>query len=264
MLPVENKEDHFINMNKYESQWRMATLGELIYPNQVHVWRAYLDVPKMQRESLQRILSADELQRAGRFHFERDQNRFITARGILRHILGSYLRKNPYNVRFEYTAKGKPILAMAYEPGILSFNLSHSNAFALYAVTLHRNIGIDIEHISENVAIWEIARRFFSQAETSSLERIHKNKVHELFFQYWTRKEAFLKARGEGISFSMEKIDVSLIKGRILSPITLPGDESESMRWYIQDLFPGCGYAAAIAVEGGGCDLSFLHYEANG
>lgn len=247
-------------MNKYDPQWRLATPGELIYPNQVHVWRANLDVTKMQRESLQGILSADELERARRFHFERDQNRFITARGILRQILCCYLVKNPYSLRFEYTTKGKPVLAMAYDSDALSFNLSHSNASALYAVTLHRNIGIDIEHIRDDVAIEEIARRFFSKTEISSLERTHKNKVHELFFQYWTRKEAFLKAKGEGFSFPMEKVDVSLISGRVLSPITLPGEESESMRWYVQDLFPARGYAAAIAVEGGDCDLSYLHY----
>lgn len=251
-------------MNKYALQWRPASPGELIYPNQVDVWSAYLDLSKMQLDSLQEILSADELERARRFHFEKDQNRFITARAILRKILGKYLGKNPCDLRFEYTAKGKPILASPYDSATISFNLSHSNAFALYAITLNRNIGVDIEYMTENIAIWEIARRFFSPAEISSLERIHKDKVHELFFQYWTRKEAFLKARGEGISFSMEKIDVSSINGTILSPITLAGDETETTRWYVQDLFPGCGYAAAIAVEGAGCNLAFSHYEVNG
>jgi 4'-phosphopantetheinyl transferase len=247
-------------MNTYEPQWRIGPSGELIYPNQVHIWRAYLDVSETQREELQEILSADELDRAKRFHFEQDRNRFITTRGILRRILGKYLGEQPYNLKFEYTAKGKPVLSTDYDSHTLRFNISHSYVFALYAVTLCRNVGIDIERIREDVAIWEIAKKFFSQGEISSLEKTHENRVHELFFQFWTRKESILKAKGEGISFPMEKVDVTLIGEKILSPFTLPGDEDENMYWFVKDLFPAPGYAAAVAVEGCDCDLSYLHY----
>jgi 4'-phosphopantetheinyl transferase len=122
---------------------------------------------------------------------------------------------------------------------------------ALYAVTRGRNIGIDIERVRDDVAVEQIAQKFFSQDEISSLERSHKRKRNELFFKYWTRKEAYLKALGEGISFPMEQFDVSLISERVLSPVIFSGDKTESSRWYVQDLFPGCGYAAAIAVERG-------------
>ena len=247
-------------MNTDELQWRRAIPGELIYSNEVHVWRVFLDLTTLQSESLLGILSADELARAGRLRFERDQKRFIVARGILRKILGRYLGKNPHKLRFEYTSHGKPVLATNSGYDTLSFNLSHSDAFALYAVTRGRNIGIDIERVRDDVAVEQIAQRFFSQGEISSLERIHKNKRSEVFFQYWTRKEAFLKATGEGVSFPMEQCDVSLISGRVLSPITLLGDNRESSCWYGQDLFPGHGYAAAIAVEGGDWDLSCWHY----
>ena len=206
------------------------------------------------------ILSTDELERAGRFRFERDQKRFIVARGILRKILGRYLEMNPHKLRFEYTSHGKPVLATNSGYDTLRFNLSHSGAFALYAVTRGRNIGIDIERVRDDIDVEQIARRYFSQGEISSLERIHKNKRSGVFFQYWTRKEAFIKATGEGISFPMEQCDVSLISGRGLSPITLPGDNRESSYWYGQDLFPGRGYAAAIAVDGGDWDLSCWHY----
>ncbi|MEO8416229.1 MAG: 4'-phosphopantetheinyl transferase superfamily protein [Ginsengibacter sp.] len=247
-------------MNKYEPQWRPAIPGELIYPNQVHVWRTYLDLTKLQRERLLGILSTDEVERAGRFHFERHKERFIAARGILRLILGSYLGKNPHKLRFGYTNKGKPVLAINADYDALSFNLSHSDTYALYAVTKHRNIGIDIEHIRDDVAIGQIAQKFFSQGEIRSLEQIHKNKLHQLFFQYWTRKEALLKAIGEGISSPMELVDVSQISGAIILPGTLPGDEKGTRRWYVQDLFPGHNYAAAIAVEEVQCDLSYMHY----
>jgi len=247
-------------MNTDELQWRRTVPRELIYPNEVHVWRVFLDSTPFEIESLLGILSADELERAGRFHFETDQKRFIVARGILRKILGRYVKINPRNLCFKYTSHGKPVLAANSGYDAFRFNLSHSDAFALYAVTLDRNIGIDIERVREDIDVEQIARRYFSQDEISSLKRIHKNKRFEVFFKYWTRKEAFIKATGLGISFPMERCDVSLISGRGLSPITLPNDNREHPHWYGQDLFPGPGYAAAIAVEGGDWDLSCWHY----
>ena len=247
-------------MNTDELKWCRAIPGKLNCSNEIQVWLVCLDASTHQTESLLGILSADELARSRRFRFERDQNRFIAARGILRNILGCYLGKNPRELRFEYTPHGKPGLAANSGYDTLCFNLSHSDAFALYAVARGRNIGIDIERVRDDVAVEQIARRFFSQGEISSLERIDKNKRSELFFQYWTRKEAFLKAMGKGVSFPMERVDVSLLSGRIPSPITLPGDNTESSSWYGQDLFPGRGYAAAIAVEGSDWDLSYWHY----
>jgi 4'-phosphopantetheinyl transferase len=247
-------------MNTDKLQWSRAITKELIYSNEVHVWRVGLDITSLQREILLGMLSADEVERAGRFHFERDQKRFIAARGMLRQLLGRYLGKPPQELRFEYTANGKPVLATNAGCDTLHFNLSHSGPLAVYAFTRSRNIGIDIERLRDDIAVGQIAQRFFSQYEISSLERIHINKRSELFFQYWTRKEAFIKAMGKGISFPMEEFDVSLISGRVLSPIALPGDKGESSRWHIQDLFPGNGYAAAIAAEGGDCDLSCWHF----
>ncbi|MBZ5859376.1 4'-phosphopantetheinyl transferase family protein [Flavihumibacter profundi] len=247
-------------MDNEELQWRPAIPGELISSNEVHVWRAWLDLTALQYENLLGFLSKDELARAKRFRFERDQKRFIVARGILRQILGRYLGKKPNELVFEYSSQGKPALATYPGCGTLHFNLSHSDGFALYAVTRDRNIGIDIERIRDDAAVDQIARRFYSQGEISSLFRMHIDRRTELFFQYWTRKEAFIKAIGEGISFPMEQCDVSLISGSVLSPIILHSDKIESLRWYGQDLFPGCGYAAAIAVEGTDWDLSFWHY----
>ena len=247
-------------MSTDELLWRPTIPGELINSNEVHVWRVLLDVSAVQFESLLKFLSVDELSRAGRFHFEKDQRRFIVARGILRKILGHYLKKNPDEIRFEYTSHGKPALAPDFDNDKLCFNLSHSGGFALYAVTRRKKIGIDIERISDDVAVDQIAGKFFSQAEISSLEMIDINKRSELFFQYWTRKEAFLKGRGEGISVPMEQCDVTLINGSVLSPITLRDSNGESSSLYVQDLFPGNGYAAAIAVGGADCDISCWHY----
>ena len=245
-------------MNTDELQWRQAVPGELTNSNEVHVWRVFLDATTVEFESLLGFLSVDELARAERFYFERDQKRFIAARGILRKILGNYLNKHPGKICFEYSSHGKPMLADDPDDSIC-FNLSHSGAFALYALTLRKKIGIDMESIRDDISVGQVAQQFFSQNEISSLEKIDINKRSGLFFQYWTRKEAFLKARGEGISFPMEKCDVSLINGGGLSPVTVQ-DNREISSLYVQDLFPCNGYAAAIAIEDRDCNISCLHY----
>jgi len=247
-------------MNSEKSLWRRAVPGELISTNEVHVWRVFIDTTDFQSESLRGILSTDELTRAEQFRFERDQKRFIMARGILRKILSSYLGMKPHQLRFEYTSHGKPVLAANSACNNLGFNLSHSGAIALYAVTRGSNIGIDLERIHDNLDVGLIAQRFFSPGEIRSLERIDDNKRTEVFFQYWTRKEAFIKAMGDGVSFPMELCDVSLFSERALSPITLLGDPIESRGWYGKDLFPGHGYAAAIAVEGSDWEFSCREY----
>ena len=114
--------------------------------------------------------------------------------------------------------------------------------------------------IRDDVSFGQVAQQFFSQNEISSLEKIDINKRPELFFQYWTRKEAFLKARGEGISFPMEQCDVSLISGSGLSPVKFLADGTNNQNWHVQDLFPGDGYVAAIAVEGADWNISYTDY----
>ena len=247
-------------MSTDELQWRLTIPGELINSNEVHVWRVFLDVSTVEFESMMEFLSVDELARAGRFHFESDQRRFIMARGILRKILSGYLGMKPHQLQFEYTPHGKPVLSSNSGRDNLSFNLSHSGAIVLYAVTRGSRIGIDIERIHDNLDFAQIAQRFFSPGEISSLERMGKNSRTEGFFHYWARKEAFIKATGEGVSFPLEQCDVSLFSESDLSLIRLVGEHIENSGWYGQDLFPGHGYAAAIAVEGNDWELSCREY----
>jgi len=247
-------------MNSEKFQWSQAVPGKFINSDEIHVWRVFLDVTTDEFEKLRESLSVDELARAGRFHFERDRKRFTIARGILRRILGAYLNKHPAKICFEYSVHGKPMLA--HNPGDddIYFNLSHSGAFALYAISLRKKIGIDIESIRDDVSVGQVAQQFFSQNEIRSLEKIDINKRSELFFQYWTRKEAFLKATGEGISFPMDQCDVSLISGGVWSPVIVQDNNRKISSLNVQDLFPGNGYAAAIAVEGGDCNISCWHF----
>jgi 4'-phosphopantetheinyl transferase len=247
-------------MEKNDQPWQPAIPGRLIHPNEVHVWRASLDLSKPPQENLLGSLSADELSRASRFHFEKDQRRFIGARGILRQILGAYLKKPPHSLQFHYNTNGKPILANAPGEDSLQFNLSHSDNMVLYAITRNRNIGIDLERIREDIEIMQIASRFFSSSEIASIEQTPESNRNELFFQYWTRKEALIKATGEGLSFPIETLDVFGVNGSILSPIPMPSDNGERPQWYVQDLLPGPGYTAAIVVEGGDCGFSCWEY----
>lgn len=166
----------------------------------------------------------------------------------------------PDKLRFVYSHHGKPLLDVNTNPEPLNFNLSHSGDFVLYTFTRSRNIGIDIELVRENVALEQIALRFFSPDEIISLENINKEKRPELFFQYWTRKEAFLKAKGEGVSFPMELCDVSQLNGTQLSPIKILGDNSKDSYWFGRDLIAAPGYVGAIAVEGDKVNLSCRDY----
>jgi 4'-phosphopantetheinyl transferase len=236
--------------------WRSPPETLVLGCDEVHVWRATLNQTPSQIQSFRHNLAADEQARAERFHFERDRGHFIVARGVLRAILGGYLKRAPECLSFCYSSHGKPALAGESDGDAIRFNVSHSHGIALYAVTRGREVGIDLERIRSNLAVAEIAERFFSRREAAMLRTLSTEEQREAFFRCWTRKEAYLKARGEGLSLSLDQIDVSLAPGE---PDVVPGtqpDSSEASRWSLQELTPAPGYVAALAVEGHGWCLA--------
>ena len=236
--------------------WRAPPETLVLGCDEVHVWRATLDQTASQIQSFRHNLAADELARAERFYFEKDRGHFIVARGVLRAILGSYLKRAPEGLSFCYSSHGKPALAGESGGDAIRFNVSHSHGIALYAVTRGREVGVDLERIRSNLEVEEIAERFFSQREVATLRALPTEEQREAFFRSWTRKEACLKARGEGLSLPLDQIDVSLAPGK---PDAVPGtqpDSSEASRWSLQELAPVPGYAAALAVEGHGWRLT--------
>jgi 4'-phosphopantetheinyl transferase len=245
-------------MKNNDLQWHRTLPEKPVAPGEVHIWQIPLNIDLSKTKTLVACLSGDEAVRASRFHFEKDRNLFIAARASLRRILGRYLNQEPLNIAFEYNGNGKPKLAAG--SGELQFNLSHSGDVALCAVTWHRNIGVDVERIRRDIAIEQIAHQFFSQDEVTLLKAADQSHRYELFFRYWTRKEAIIKAKGDGISFPMNKVDVAWINGRNFSPVLLPAVAKENKLWSVQDLFICHGYAAAVAVEGTGSDLTCLYY----
>jgi 4'-phosphopantetheinyl transferase len=223
--------------------------------DEVHVWRATLDQPAPRVQSLWQTLAADEQARARRFYFEKDRVPFIIARGALRAILGGYLNINPDQLRFYYSPHGKPALASEVGGGTLRFNVSHSHGLALFAISRGRDIGIDIEHIRPDFATEEIAERFFSPREVAALRALPIDAQAEAFFNCWTRKEAYIKAIGEGLSHPLDQFDVSLAPGEPARLLKTQRNPQQAAQWSLQELSPGPGYAAALAVEGHGWRL---------
>ena len=235
--------------------WNIPPPNVSASKNEVHVWRVPLD--KTLVAEMRPTLSPDECARADRFHFARDRNRFIVARGSLRMILGSYLDRAPAAVSFSYSNYGKPALLdenSAVTSGI-TFNLSHANELALIAVTCDRQIGVDIEFIRPDFASRRIAERFFSRQEVEVLRGLPAGQQADAFFNCWTRKEAYIKALGEGMSMPLHQFNVSLAPGSAAALLGNLRDPAEVSRWALQDLAPGPGYVAAVAVEGPGWQL---------
>lgn len=217
-------------------------------PAEVHAWRLSLEQPDDVVASWRQQLSADERQRADRFHFEKDRRHFIVARGGLRTLLGRYLEIAPVELRFAYSAYGKPSLAPETDTQ-LKFNLAHSGSLAAYAFTSLGDVGIDLEQIKPEFTGDEIARRFFSASEVASLEHLPAAERASAFFNCWTRKEAFIKAKGMGLSLGLDQFDVTLAPGQEAALLSTRWDESEAGRWCLRTLDLGAGYAGAVALE---------------
>jgi 4'-phosphopantetheinyl transferase len=221
----------------------------------VDVWEASLRQPADWIEGFRQTLSGDELRRADAFHFQRHREAFIVGRGLLRSLLGGYLGVPPQELLFSYTEFGKPSLSESSRAGSLRFNFSSSHEMALCAFTLNREVGVDIEHRRAEVECEQLAERFFSAPENESLQKLPRQLRPRAFFDCWTRKEAFIKAVGEGLSFPLDQFDVSLAPGETAALLTVRGDAGEAARWSVVDLPAPPGYAAALAVEGHGWHL---------
>ena len=236
--------------------WCLPPETLILGSDEVHVWRATLDQTASQIESFRHTLAADEQARAERFYFQRDREHFIVARGMLRSLLGFYLNKAPECLSFRYSSHGKPALAWESGGDAVRFNLSHSHGVALYAVTRGREVGIDLEYIRSDLEVEQIAERFFSRREIATLRALPIDLRTYAFFLCWTRKEAYLKARGEGLSLPLDQFDVSLIPGEPAALLSTHRDSHEALRWSLQELTPTPGYAATLAVEGHGWHLA--------
>lgn len=228
--------------------WEAPREFVLARHDEVHVWRASLAVAPSSVQSLNQILSQDERDRAERFHFRRDQRDFIVSRALLRILIGRYLQQKPDQFGFRYNSYGKPFVA-GRSHGV-RFNLSHSHGLALYAVACDREIGVDLERISDRVNSDELAQHYFSPSEVAGLRALPRSFQKQAFFSCWTRKEAYIKALGEGLSVPLDSFSVSLTPGDPAALLDVQTNPEETARWSLMELRPDPRYAAALAVEG--------------
>jgi 4'-phosphopantetheinyl transferase len=219
------------------------------------VWRANVDLDPIDLEHLRAVLNSDERARAARFHFPKDQQHFVAARGTLRMILSRYLDRAPAQLEFCYGPYGKPELAPSDDAHGLRFNLAHSQGLALYAITRDHQIGIDLEGRRSNSDWEQIASRLFAPREAEALRLVPAASRAGAFLNCWTRKEAFVKARGEGLSLPLDQFEVSVAPDEPARLLRTTGDPQEAAQWSIRELEPAPGYIAAIAVRAPRCEF---------
>jgi 4'-phosphopantetheinyl transferase len=218
--------------------------------DEVQLWRVDLEAICANESRWQKLLSSEELIRASRFHFSADRQRFTASRALLRTILASYLATDPYRLSFSYSTKEKPTLGTDHAGSGVSFNISHSGGIALFAFARGREIGVDVEQVRRDFDVEAIARRFFSAHERGQLAALPNGEKFAAFFRCWTRKEAYIKATGEGLSLPLHQFDVSLEVGSKDALLATRPDSSEAALWSLREIPGGEGYVAALCVRG--------------
>jgi 4'-phosphopantetheinyl transferase len=227
--------------------WQQYSSQTLPPDQEVHVWSVDLNQNPFWLNESSDLLSSDEKQRAEKFRFERDRKRFIVARGALRKILGAYLKISAREINFSYNQYGKPFLTENDRQ--LKFNLAHTEGRALVAVSQRREIGVDIEFIRDDFATCKTANFFFSSTEISALETLPRNLRTNAFFCGWTRKEAVLKAVGNGFSYPPKEITVSMMPDETLFSLQV-NERQKTSDWSVIQLSSEKNYPAALAVQG--------------
>lgn len=218
-------------------------------PDEIHVWWARLDVPRAVAIGLEKSLSPEEIKTASRKYFERDKRDFIAAHGILRELLGHYTNTLPEAIRFEKGKNGKPFLNRHSHGMNIRFNMTHSGEYAMYSFCPGRETGIDIEQVKREITYAQIAERFYSQKEIELLTSVPEQERVSLFFKIWTRKEAFIKATGDGVSFPLDKMEVVDIKEGAFAPVRVLCDHYSDKQWFYRDISPSEGYVGALVAS---------------
>jgi 4'-phosphopantetheinyl transferase len=231
--------------------------GADLAPGEVHVWAIALDPPPATAAALGRLLSPDEQARAARFRFDEHRRRYAVGRGALRTLLGAYLGERPERLVFGYGPRGKPELPAAPE---LGFNLSNSEELALVGFLRGREIGVDVEYLKPMPDLAQIAERFFCAAETAKLLALPPEVHREAFFNCWTRKEAYLKAVGEGLAAPLDSFEVTLAPDEPARMLALRGDRTAAESWSYHHLRPAPDYLGAVAIEGGSWSVRTLRF----
>ena len=222
----------------------------VLHKTDVHLWVIPLDIDPQEREKLVTLLSPEEKKRAEKFYFDRDRNRYIVARARLRTLLGQYLSVQPQRLIFGYNVFGKPFLVSPVFRETVQFNLSHSHDWGLIGITTAGPIGVDIEKIKSSIEADTIGKRFFAKGEVEVLSAAPSSKKLDIFFSCWTRKEAFIKAIGKGLTFSLQDFEINPRPEEKYPKLQFlkPSAEGENL-WKLFAFEPVDGFKAAVAVR---------------
>ena len=240
-LPV-----HEVNLAQL---WNIPPHNLCLLSGEVHIWCANLDLSVTETEELTTILAEDEQDKANKFRFEEHRRRSIVTRARLRQILANYLNIAAEEILFDYSDRGKPSLSAHFNQDNLKFNVSHSQNLALYAFTYQDKVGIDLEYLRSCSDAAQIARRFFAPQEYDLISSLEKNRQREVFLHIWTIKEAYLKATGEGLSGSLDAVEVSFQGEQPVGLAAVSGNSHQASDWLVHSFIPAHNFIATVAVE---------------
>ena len=225
------------------NNWLTASTCIFDLKQEVHIWKITLNILDERFLFFFSLLSKDEQERARRFHFDKDRRAYVAVRGHLRWLLGRYLAQNPLDFTFEYNAHGKPFLP----ENRIHFNVSHSKQLGLIAFDPLEEIGVDIEWMRPDFGGLKIARRFFSQQEVKELEQLDESDQKKGFFNGWSRKEAYIKARGKGLAIPLSQFSVRLSPNMPCTLLSTEHDPPAVQRYLLKEIKVHPEYAAAVA-----------------
>jgi 4'-phosphopantetheinyl transferase len=236
-------------MNIFDPGFRVARALSLS-ENEVQLWRVDISKLAIGLDRWHLLLSSDEQERARRFLSLPAREQFVVTRGVLRTVLAAYLAGDPKRLIFHYSANKKPALGPPFDNSGVRFNVSHAMGVALLAFSRRLELGVDVESVDRQLEFDTISRQFFSRQEQIQLDAVAPEEKPAAFFRCWTRKEAYIKARGEGLSIPLADFDVSLASGDTNALISTRPDSSEGARWSLREVPAGSGYVAALCVAG--------------
>lgn len=231
--------------------WNSPSKFPILRHDDIHLWLAKLAQSAQETATFWGILNAEERQRADRLIIQRHRENFIVARGILRQLLSNYLNYPAREIKFTQGPFGKIEIHRLMPTPLIKFNLSHTGEYALFAFSLDRDLGVDIEHIRADIEIKDIAQRFFSTVETKTLLSLPADMQTQAFFNCWTRKEAFIKAIGQGLYYPLHEFDVDAkTNGEIKVDLNIHDKSLQNKTWNLFSIETVADYAAALVVEG--------------
>lgn len=229
-----------------ENERASYSKASLLNAGEAHIWFLQTDKYLRYVSSFKNVLSSDEMTRAEDFHFERDKNNFIITRAVLRFILSEYLKVNAEDVSFEYEEKGKPSVLSEINSLKINFNLSHSKGVALYAFALDVRLGVDVEYKRSLSSLNDMAKKTLTEREFEEYSLMPISKKAECFFKFWTHKEAFVKATGEGVFAAMDLVEFTFNKENELNISYVRGSKEEASRWISFGIDCGAEYEGAL------------------